>query len=130
MPVNSGAPIAAITRAAKVIDIKDGETFFHQQVMKHVLAKILTPPAMHILQVTGAVNEDDCRSATIPIGRCVNASINGSAVAGFETDDWWIDPFVSKELGNWRSGYGLVRDQRLAGIEGLVRQEIELRRFV
>src|SRR5205807_3693147 len=63
------------------------------------------------------------------IRRQVKATINRRTVARFETYDWWIDPFVSEELGIWRGGYfpgGVI----CACGERLIRKHIKLRRFV
>jgi hypothetical protein len=62
--VNSGTPVAAITRASPVVDVKNGIPVINQQVVEHILPEIAAPPLMGILQVSGTMHKDHRR----PVG--------------------------------------------------------------
>src|SRR5215475_938237 len=93
--------------------------------MKHVLAVIRTPPAMHILEIASAMNEEHSRPTTLPIRRNVHSSIHRGTVASLETDDTWIDPIVGEELRD-RRGCNLL----LPALSRVVCLQVELRRLV
>src|SRR5215813_38699 len=93
--------------------------------MKHVLAVIRTPPAMHILEIAGAMDGEHCRPTTLPIRRNVHSSIHRCPVASLETDDAWIDPIVSEELRD-RRGCNLL----LLALSCVVWLQVELGRLV
>src|SRR6266536_3886205 len=129
MTIDSRAPVASITGAATIVDIEHDEAAFHQQVMKHVFAIVLTPPTVDVLQVTGAMNEDHRGPTALPVGRGIDASIDGRAIAGFETGDRRVDPVVSEKLGNGRDGCCFYLSS-FSFTQRLVGQKIQLRRLV
>src|SRR5439155_16331191 len=60
--IDCGAPVATVAARSAVIDVEHEIAARHQHVMEHVLAEIARPPAVNILQISGAVYEDDRRS--------------------------------------------------------------------
>src|SRR2546423_11831917 len=67
MPVDAGSPIAAVTRRRSIINIHHRVAVLHQEVMKHVFAKVARPVAMDVLCVASAVHEDHCGSALFDV---------------------------------------------------------------
>ncbi len=88
--VDRGAPVAPISGRAAVIHVDHGEAALHQQVMEHVLAVVIRPPAVDVLQIARAVHEDHARTAaaeirglksragTIAPSRAVNVTMGAS----------------------------------------------------
>src|SRR5713101_3612266 len=98
--------------------------------MKHVFVIVRAPPAMHVLQIAGAVNEQYRGPAAFVIRWQVDAAIDSCAVARFETDDRRIDPVVREEFRNRRSRHRLISDHGLTGRKRLIDEQIQLRRPV
>src|SRR5207253_2200092 len=96
------------------------------EMMKHIFAIVLTPPAVHVLQVAGAVYKDDRWPAALPIRRPVDASIHNCAIARFEAGNRRIDPVVSEEFGDRRSRYLLDLRFRVF-LHRPIRQQVKLR---
>src|SRR6185436_4732398 len=98
VPINSGAPVAPITGAATIIDIEHHKAALHQKMIEHEFAVVVAPPAMHVLQITGAVYKQYRGAAGLVIGRDVQPSPNRRAVSCFETNEAWINPILSEEF--------------------------------
>ena len=100
MPVDRGSPVAPIAGRAAVIDIDDDEAALHQQVIEQVLAVIVgAPPAVHVLQVPGAVDKHHAGSALAKVGGLEQARRHLDSVARGECDNWHIEPRVGGEIG-------------------------------
>ena len=52
VPVDGGPPIAAITRAAAVIDVEYNVAVIGEVIVEHVFPIITTPPLMNVLKIT------------------------------------------------------------------------------
>src|SRR5262245_34061630 len=98
--IDSGSPVSPVTGTATVINVQHEESTFHQQVIKHVLAIVVTPPTMHVLQITRAMNEENGRATTFPRRRHVHSAVDGCPITRFETDDTRIDPIVREKFRN------------------------------
>src|SRR5215510_9122917 len=79
--IDTGAPIASIAGATAIIDVEHHVTALHQQMMEHVLTIVLTPPAMHILQIAGAMDKHYCWTTAFPVRRYIDSAVHGGAIA-------------------------------------------------
>src|SRR5687768_10227307 len=94
--IDGGAPVAAISRGAAVVDVEHDVAARCEQMMEHVLAIIRRPPVMYVLQVARAMHEYD-RSAVrlrTDVGRAVDARGNLHAIACGHVHDLRRNPPV------------------------------------
>ncbi len=67
--------------------------------MEHVLAEVVGPPAVDVLQVAGSVDEDYCRAAFSRYSWLDEVAGDLLAVAGGDLDDCGFCPFAGEEFG-------------------------------
>ena len=65
VPVDRRPPVAPVAGARPVVDVEHDIAAGCQQVVEHVLAEIRGPVAVGVLQIPGAVDEDDARPRRI-----------------------------------------------------------------
>ena len=58
VPVDRGAPVAAVAGAGAVVDVEHDVAARGEQVVEHVLAVVGRPVLVRVLQVAGAMDED------------------------------------------------------------------------
>ena len=83
-----------VARRAPEVDVQDHVAARRQQVVEHVLAVVGGPPLVHVLEVAGAVHEDDGGAVGLgaQLPRPVDAGGHAGAVAGLEAHDLGDDP--------------------------------------
>src|SRR5690606_3311214 len=104
--VDGGAPVAAVAGGAAVVDVQHGEAAGREHVVEHVLAVVAGPALVHVVQVAGAVDEDDGAAVRLraEVARPVDAGRDLHAVARVEPDDVRVDPAERAPLLGGRGG--------------------------
>ena len=71
--VNRVAPVAAVAGRGAIVHVDHDVAFLQQQVVEHLLAEVIRPVLLHVLQVAGAVHEDHRRvqARGVVVGRLV-----------------------------------------------------------
>src|SRR3546814_8788074 len=57
LPVDRGAPVAAVALAGAVVEVEHEVAVLHQKVVEHLLAEVVGVARADVLQVAGAVDE-------------------------------------------------------------------------
>src|SRR3546814_3095631 len=71
LPVDRGAPVAAVALAGAVVEVEHEVAVLHQKVVEHLLAAVVGVARADVLQVAGAVDEPHHRvlAARLKLGR-------------------------------------------------------------
>src|SRR5690349_9797935 len=94
MPVYSGSPVPSIPRASAVVDIHHCISSIGKKVVKHEFPEIAAPPFMGILQIPGAMHENDTRLACSRRRGPVHSCIHPSAIGSGKRNDFGVSPLV------------------------------------
>ena len=92
--IDRRAPVAPVARTAAVVHVENRVTLLHQKVMEHVFAEILRPPAMHVLQVAGAVHEDHSGLGRVRLRRNIEPGGYCDAIARGDLDQFRFGPGI------------------------------------
>ena len=101
--VDTRAPVASVTRRPPVINVEYGIALIDQQVMKHILSKILTPPLMSILQIARTMHKHYRFSVGLhgPVG-FIQSGINRLPVPCRDHDDLGFSPRICLKISRLR----------------------------
>ena len=106
--VDRRAPVAAVAGARAVVDVEHDVAARREQVVEHVLAEVDRPVLVRVLQVAGAVHEDDCRRASDRACAPIISGVNSRAYTSTPSRALKVMTFGSIHLNARHSSIGVV----------------------
>src|ERR1700686_1652779 len=62
LSIDRRAPIAPVTRGCAIVEVEDDVALLRQPAVEHLFAEIIGIAQLHVLQISGSMNEYDRRT--------------------------------------------------------------------